>query len=61
MQVERDGQPVNITIPEDFASKLINTRLSISDMRVPFVQVDSVVIPALQRVRAYAREIRLWQ
>jgi regulator of sigma E protease len=44
MQVEREGQPVDITIPEDFASKLIKYKtINFIDMRVPFVQVDSVV------------------
>jgi regulator of sigma E protease len=44
MQVEREGQPVNIAIPEDFASKLIKYKtINFVDMRVPFVQVDSVV------------------
>jgi len=44
MEVEREGQYVKINIPEDFASKLIKYKtINFIDMRVPFVQVDSVV------------------
>ena len=43
MEVERDGQPVTISIPEDFASKLIHFKtINFIDMRVPFLGVDSV-------------------
>lgn len=43
MEVDRDGQKVNITIPEDFAAKLIHFKtINFIDMRVPFLAVDSL-------------------
>jgi regulator of sigma E protease len=42
-QVERDGQDVEIAIPEDFAGKLISHRaVNFIDMRVPFLAIDSI-------------------
>ncbi len=44
MEVERGGQTVQISIPEDFAAKLIHFKtVNFIDMRVPFIAVDSVV------------------
>lgn len=44
MQVEREGQPVTITIPDDFAAKLIHFKtINFIDMRMPFLAIDSVV------------------
>ncbi|ULQ56949.1 RIP metalloprotease RseP [Flavihumibacter rivuli] len=43
MEVDRDGQKVNINIPEDFAAKLIHFKtINFIDMRVPFLAVDSL-------------------
>ncbi|ULQ53300.1 RIP metalloprotease RseP [Flavihumibacter fluvii] len=44
IEVERNGQPVTITIPEDFAAKLIHFKtINFIDMRMPFLAIDSVV------------------
>jgi regulator of sigma E protease len=43
-QVERNGQKMNIAIPEDFAGNLIRYKdLSFIDVRLPFDGLDSVV------------------
>lgn len=42
-EVERDGKPVTITIPESFAADLIHYKaISFIDMRVPFLGLDSI-------------------
>lgn len=42
-EVERDGKPVTITIPESFAGDLIHYKaISFIDMRVPFLGLDSI-------------------
>jgi regulator of sigma E protease len=42
-QVERNGEPVNVAIPPDFAGKLISHKaLGFIDIRVPFIRVDSL-------------------
>lgn len=44
MQVERDGQKVDIAIPEDFAGNLIRYKaLRFIDVRTPFEGLDSIV------------------
>jgi regulator of sigma E protease len=44
IEVERAGQPVTITIPADFAAKLIHFKtINFIDMRMPFLGIDSVV------------------
>lgn len=44
IEVERDGKPVVVNIPEDFAAKLIHFKtINFIDMRMPFLGVDSVV------------------
>ena len=48
IQVERNGQPVNINLPEDFGGKLIKYKtINFIDMRMPFVKVDSLVDTAI--------------
>lgn len=43
IEVERDGKPLSVNIPEDFAAKLIHFKtINFIDMRVPFLGVDSV-------------------
>lgn len=42
-EVERDGKPVTIPIPESFAADLIHYKaISFIDMRVPFLGLDSI-------------------
>lgn len=42
-EVERDGKPVTISIPESFAADLIHYKaISFIDMRVPFLGLDSI-------------------
>lgn len=42
-EVERDGKPVTIAIPESFAADLIHYKaISFIDMRVPFLGLDSI-------------------
>lgn len=44
IEVDRNGQPVTISIPADFAEKLIHFKtINFIDMRMPFLAVDSVV------------------
>jgi regulator of sigma E protease len=44
IEVERDGKPVTVQIPEDFAAKLIHFKtINFIDMRMPFIAVDSVI------------------
>ncbi len=44
LQVERNGQPVTIQIPEDFAGKLIrNKAIAFIEPRFPFEGVDTVI------------------
>lgn len=41
--VERDGQPMNISIPDDFAGKLVSYKaIDFIDLRVPNTPIDSV-------------------
>ncbi|HEY0678456.1 MAG TPA: RIP metalloprotease RseP [Chitinophagaceae bacterium] len=48
MQVERQGQPVNINIPDDFGGKLIRYKtINFINMRMPFVRIDDVVDTAV--------------
>lgn len=45
IQVERDGKPVNITIPEDFSRQLIHYKaIRFIDFRFPFNEIDSVAV-----------------
>lgn len=42
-EVERDGKPVTIQIPESFAADLIHYKaINFIDMRVPFLGIDSI-------------------
>ncbi|KIC92752.1 RIP metalloprotease RseP [Flavihumibacter solisilvae] len=44
LEVERDGKPVTVNIPDDFAAKLIHFKtINFIDMRVPFTGIDSVI------------------
>jgi len=43
LEVDRNGQPITIEIPSDFAGKLIKYKdVGFMDMRVPFGKVDSL-------------------
>lgn len=44
MEIDRNGQPLTINIPEDFGSKLIRYKtINFISMRMPFVKADEVV------------------
>ena len=43
LQVERNGEKINIPIPEDFPSKLIHYKdVNFIDERIPFVAIDTI-------------------
>ena len=43
LEVDRNGQPITVQIPSDFAGKLIKFKdVAFMDMRVPFGKVDSL-------------------
>ena len=43
VQVQRNGQPVNIAIPEDFPGKLISYKdINFIDIRIPTAPIDSI-------------------
>ena len=44
LSIERDGQPTEVNVPEDFAGKLIRYKdVNFINMRIPFIKVDSVL------------------
>lgn len=48
MQLDRNGEPVTINIPDDFGSKLIRYKtINFISMRTPFVQINEVIDTAI--------------